>query len=162
LRAELSDRGQATFMIRDSDSTISLDQRAIATNTSRAAVYVAIHAGTLGSGVRVYTSMLPETAPAPGSFLPWETAQSGYVRGSRILAASVLDQIGKSQAKLPVAMMPAPVRPLNNIAGAAIVVEVAPQHGDVDSLTSSNYQQMIANALAAAIVSSRATLEQSR
>ena len=162
LRAELSDRGQATFMIRDSDSTISLDQRAIATNTSRAAVYVAIHAGTLGSGVRVYTSMLPETAPAPGSFLPWETAQSGYVRGSRVLAASVLDQIGKSQAKLPVAMMPAPVRPLNNIAGAAIVVEVAPQRGDVDSLTSSNYQQMIANALAAAIVSSRASLEQAR
>ena len=74
----------------------------------------------------------------------------------------MLDQIGKSQAKLPVAMMPAPVRPLNNIAGAAIAVEIAPQNNDVDSLTSSNYQQMIANALASAIVSSRARVEQSR
>jgi N-acetylmuramoyl-L-alanine amidase len=162
LRAELSDRGQATFMIRDSDATISLDQRAVVTNTSRAAVYVAIHAGTLGHGVRVYTSMLPETAPASGAFLPWETAQSSYVRASRVLAASVIDQITKSQSKLPVAMMPAPVRPLNNIAGAAIAVEVAPQNHDVDTLTSSNYQQMIANALAAAIVSSRAGVEQAR
>jgi N-acetylmuramoyl-L-alanine amidase len=162
LRAELSDRGLVTFMIRDSDSTISLDQRAVVTNTSRAAVYVAIHAGTLGRGVRVYTSMLPETALAPGAFLPWETAQSSYVRASRVLASSVIDQITKSQSKLPVAMMPAPVRPLNNIAGAAIAVEVAPQNHDVDTLTSSNYQQMIANALAAAIVSSRAGVEQAR
>jgi N-acetylmuramoyl-L-alanine amidase len=162
LRAELSDRGQATFMIRDSDATISLDQRAVVTNTSRAAVYVSIHAGTLGRGVRVYTSMLPETSPSPGSFLPWETAQSNYVKASRVLAGSVLDQIARIQSKVPVAMMPAPVRPLNNIAGAAIAVEVAPQNSDVDTLTSSNYQQMIANALAAAIVSSRAGVEQSR
>ena len=162
LRAELNDRGLVTFMIRDSDSTISLDQRAVATNTSRAAVYVAIHAGTLGQGVRVYTSMLPETTLAPGTFLPWETAQSGYVRSSRVLAASVLDQISKNSSRIPVAMMPAPVRPLNNIAGAAIAIEVAPQNGDVDSLTSSNYQQMIANALAAAIVYSRASLESAR
>jgi N-acetylmuramoyl-L-alanine amidase len=162
LRAELNDRGLVTFMIRDSDSTISLDQRAAVTNTSRAAVYVAIHAGTLGHGVRVYTSMLPETAPAPGTFLPWETAQSGYVHNSRILAYSVIDQITKSQSKLPVAMMPAPVRPLNNIAGAAIAIEVAPQNGDAESLTNSNYQQMIANSLAAAIVSVRSSLEQPR
>jgi len=162
LRSELNDRGLVTFMIRDSDSTISLDQRAVVTNTARAAVYVAIHAGTLGRGVRVYTSMLPETAPAPGTFLPWETAQSGYVRNSRILASSVIDQISKNQSKLTVAMMPAPVRPLNNIAGAAIAIEIAPQNGDVESLTNSNYQQMIANSLATAIVSVRSTLEQSR
>ena len=162
LRAELNDRGLVTFMIRDSDSTISLDQRAVVTNTSRAAVYVAIHAGTLGQGVRVYTSMLPETALAPGTFLPWETAQSGYVRSSRVLAASVLDQISKNPSKIAVAMMPAPVRPLNNIGGAAIAIEVAPQNGDVDTLTSSNYQQMIVNALAAAIVYSRASLESAR
>ena len=162
LRAELGDRGLVTFMIRDSDATISLDQRAVVTNTSRAAVYIAIHAGTLGHGVRVYTSMLPETSPSPGSFLPWETAQSSYVRASRVLAGSVLDHITRSQSKVPVAIMPAPVRPLNNIAGAAIAVEVAPQNNDVDSLASSSYQQMIANALAAAIVSSRAGVEQAR
>ena len=162
LRAELNDRGLVTFMIRDSDSTISLDQRAVVTNSSRAAVYVAIHAGTLGQGVRVYTSMLPETALAAGTFLPWETAQSGYVRSSRVLATSVLDQISKSSSRIPVAMMPAPVRPLNNIAGAAIAIEVAPQNGNVDSLASNNYQQMIANALATAIVYSRASLESAR
>ena len=160
LRTELTDRGLVVFIIRDSDATISVDQRAIVTNTARAAVYVAIHAGTLGRGVRVYTSMLPETTPSPGAFLPWETAQSGYVRASRSLASSVLDQISKGPARIPVAMMPAPVRPLNNIAGAAIAVEVAPQHGDVESLNNTNYQQMIANSLAAAIVYARPNVEQ--
>lgn len=162
LRAELTDRGLITVMIRDSDATIPVDQRAILTNAARAAVYVAIHAGTLGRGVRVYTSMLPETTPSPGAFLPWETAQSGYVRASRSLAASVLDQVSKSSGRVPVAMMPAPVRPLNNIAGAAIAVEVAPQRGEVESLNSSNYQQMIANSLAAGIVYARPSVEQQR
>jgi len=162
LRAELTDRGLITFMIRDSDLTIPVDQRAIVSNTVRGAVYIAIHAGTLGRGVRVYTSMLPETTPSPGAFLPWETAQSGYVRASRSLAVSVLDQISKSSARLPVAMMPAPVRPLNNIAGAAIAVEVAPQRGDVESLNNASYQQMIANSLAAGIVYARPNVEQQR
>lgn len=162
LRAELTDRGLVTFMIRDSDATISVDQRAVVTNSSRAAVYIAIHAGTLGRGVRVFTSMLPETTRSPGAFLPWETAQSGYVRASVTLAKSVLDQIGKSPVRIPVAMMPAPVRPLNNIAGAAIAVEVAPQHSDVDSLSSATYQQSIANSLAAAIVYARPSVEPQR
>ena len=162
LRAELTDRGLIAFMIRDSDVTIPVGQRAIVSNTARGAVYIAIHAGTLGRGVRVYTSMLPETTPSPGAFLPWETAQSGYVRASRSLAVSVLDQMSKTSARLPVAMMPAPVRPLNNIAGAAIAVEVAPQRGDVESLNNASYQQMIANSLAAGIVYARPNVEQQR
>lgn len=151
LRTELENRGIPSFMLRDGDSTISLDQRATAANSLRGGLYLAIHAGTLGRGVRIYTSMLAPTAPAQG-LLPWETAQASFVGSSQRIATAMLDDMSKRALDFPIVLLPAPVRPLNNIAGAGIAVEIAPQRRDPDTLSDASYQQAIAAALANAIV----------
>ena len=61
LRNELQLRGVQTVMVRENDADVALDDRAVLANTSHATVYVTLHAAVLGSGVRIYTSML---APA--------------------------------------------------------------------------------------------------
>jgi N-acetylmuramoyl-L-alanine amidase len=163
LRAELQNRGVTVFMLRDGDQTISLDRRAETANALRPGLYLALHSASLGRGVRIYTSALP---PAPSSrsvtFAPWATAQAGYVSASVTLATALLDELSNNPFRIPVGLMPAPVRPLNNIAGAAVAIEVSPQRDDVASLSEPDYQQSVAVALATAIAALRPQLEQSR
>jgi N-acetylmuramoyl-L-alanine amidase len=52
----------------------------------------------------------------------------------------------------------APLRPLNNIVTAAIAVEVAPPASDPAQLSSPEYQQLIAGAVANGIVAIRSQL----
>lgn len=151
LRNELQNRGVSCSLIRDSDATLTLEQRAVVANTARPGLYLAIHAGALGRGVRIYSAMLPAAKLAPAAFQPWETAQAGYVGSSRAFATAMIDALSKGSVPFPVALMPAPVRPLNNIAGPALAIELAPRNGDVGSLANAGYQQSIASALAAAI-----------
>src|SRR5205823_5057696 len=119
-----------------------------------------IHAGALGSGLRIYNATLAPTSVGRNSFQPWETAQAGYVTASHALASSILDSLGKSSAIFPVALMPAPLRPLNNVAAPALAVEVAPRNRDLASLGNASYQQEVATALAAAIAAARPHSEQ--
>lgn len=163
LRAELQNRGVTIFMLRDGDQTISLDRRAETANALRPGLYLALHCASLGRGVRIYTSTL-RPAPAPGrptTFLPWATAQAGYVSASGNIANALLDELRKNPFRISVGMMPAPVRPLNNIAGAAVAIEVSPPRDDVAGLADPDYQQSVAVALATAIASLRPQLEAS-
>ncbi len=153
LRSELQNRGIATLMLRDSDATLSLEQRAETANTSRAAVYVTLHAATMVRGVRVYTAMLPASDSKPQMFIPWETAQAGHTAASRVLAESVAEELGKRE--LPTAIAAAPIRPLNNVVAAAIAVEVTPPGKQVEGLTLSSYQQAVTGAIAEGIASAR-------
>jgi N-acetylmuramoyl-L-alanine amidase len=160
VRTQLQERGLATLMVRDADATLPLDDRAALANTSQAAVYIAIHAGGLGQGVHVYTSLL---APAdPAIFVPWDQAQAAFVRSSRILASAVNDELGKNRLRAPLALQPAPLRPLNNITAAAIAVEVGPPGEPIETLNNSDYQDSVAKALAAALVTVRPRIEASR
>jgi hypothetical protein len=95
--------------------------------------------------------MLAAAAPAQG-LLPWETAQASFVTASQRIASIMVDEMGRRALDFPVVLLPAPVRPLNNIAGAGVAVEVAPQRRDPDTLSDSDYQQAVAAALANAIV----------
>ncbi|HUK88256.1 MAG TPA: N-acetylmuramoyl-L-alanine amidase [Terriglobales bacterium] len=160
LRTELQNRGFNTVLLRDGDVTLSPEQRAEAANGVRAAVYISLHADVLGTGVRVYTCLLPPATSHPGAFLPWESAQAGYLGSSRTLANSILEEIAKKQ--ISVAMQPAPVAPLNNIAAAAVAVEVAPARPDVNSLTQAAYQQAVVTAIASALAQARPQLEGAR
>ncbi len=157
LRAELQARGIATLMLRDSDATLSLEQRADAVNASRAALYVALHAASLGTGVRVYTAMLPAVPARQQLFVPWETAQAGHIAASHALANTVAEEIGKRD--LPSSVVAAPVRPLNNLNTAAIAVEVSAPGPQVETLNSANYQQQVAAAIASGIADARAGVE---
>ena len=157
LRSELQARGIVALLLRDSDTTLSLEQRAEAVNASRAAVYVALHAANLGTGVRVYTSMLPASDNRFQLFIPWETAQAGHIESSRLVADAVAGEVIKHE--MPSWTVAAPVRPLNNVVTAAIAVEVSLPGPQVEKLASAGYQQQVAAAIASGIADARAKLD---
>jgi N-acetylmuramoyl-L-alanine amidase len=153
LRQELESRGITTLVLRDSDANLSLDQRAVFTNADHAAIYIALHAASSGHGVRVYTALLPYGEDDRGPFRSWTTAQRGSRPLSQTAASAVAGELQKRQ--IPVRTLEAPLRPLNNMTGPAIAVEVAPQGTDVSQLTAPDYQQLVTSAVAMAIAANR-------
>lgn len=160
LRSELQNHGISAVMSRDADLTVPVEQRASMADAARVAVYVSLHAASLGHGVRVYTAMIDSATRKPGGFVPWDTAQAGYVLSSRALADLLRAELGKHE--IPCAELSAPVKPLNNVAAAAIAIELAPSASDVSSINASVYQQRIAAAIAEAIVVGRSRVEADR
>ncbi|MGA9306411.1 MAG: N-acetylmuramoyl-L-alanine amidase [Candidatus Sulfotelmatobacter sp.] len=157
LRQELENRGISTLVLRDSDATVSIDDRAFYANTTHAAVYVALHAASNGHGVRLYTALLPYSGEEDrGPFRSWTTAQSSSMPLSQATAASVAAELRNQQ--VAVRTLSAPLRPLNNVVTAAIGVEVAPAGSDISQLMSPDYQQLVAVAVASGIADIRAQL----
>jgi len=154
VRKELEEHGIAVRLLRESDIDVSLDRRAEITNEQRAGIYVALHAGRPGKGVRVYTPLLTDAQQTQaGRFLPWETAQSGALGRSQNVARTVSEELKKKG--LTVANLNVPLRPLNNIATAAIAVELAPDENDAQSLDGQKRQNTVATAIALGIVQFR-------
>lgn len=160
LRAELESRGVTAILLRDGDVAIAADQRAAIANADRAAVYIALHAGAPGPRVRVYTAMLPPAGFRPGAFLPWQTAQAAYLDLSGTLAEDIVGELNKHQ--IGAAWLPGPVRPLNNIAAAAVAVEISPADEEAEAMADPKYQQSVAAAVAGAVAAARAGLEGAR
>lgn len=153
LREQLESRGITTLVLRDSDANLSLDQRAVFANADHAAIYIALHATSDGPGVRVYTALLPFGEDDRGPFRNWDTAQHAFLLLSQSAAAAVSDELQKRQ--IPVRTLAAPLRPLNNIAGPAIAVEVAPEGKNLAQLTAPDYQELVTSAVATAIAAAR-------
>lgn len=158
IQHELEARGISVSMLRSGDATLTPDQRAIAANTARPFLYISVHAATLGTGVRIFTAMIPAVQrPNRRAFLPWDTAQAAFISGSNTVANAIVAEC--RNRKLPVRALAAPVRPLNNIAAPAIAVEIAPQGDTVESITDAKYLQDVASAIAAGIAAGRGKLE---
>jgi len=153
LRQELESRGISTLVLRDSDANLSVDQRAVFANADHAAIYIAVHASSSGHGVRVYTALLPYGEDDRGPFRSWTTAQRPALPLSQSTATAVVAELQKRQ--LPVRTLSAALRPLNNITGTAIAIEVAPQGSDLTQLTAPDYDQLVSGAVATAIASVR-------
>jgi N-acetylmuramoyl-L-alanine amidase len=157
LRKELEERGIAARLLRESDIDLSLDRRAEITNEQRASLYVTLHAGRPGKGVRVYAPVLTDTQQLlAGRFLPWESAQSGALSRSQNLAHAVSEELKKKG--LAVANLGVPLRPLNNIVAPAIAVELAPEQDDLQSLENQKRQNSVAMAIALGIVQARSQI----
>jgi len=153
LRHELEVRGVTTLMVRDSDANLTLDQRAGLVNSSRAAIYICLHAAGPGTGIRLYTALLPPSTGNHGPFVDWNTAQAPYLSASRAAANRIAFELRKDQ--ILARTMPADLQPLNNVTATAVAVEVAPPT-DPGELLSPNFQQSIAASLADGIVALRA------
>ena len=149
LRAALEQKGITAMLLRDGDTSLSSDQRAALANAARPQVFVSLHAGSTGSGVRIYTAHLGETGPRVGSFLPWDTAQAAFLDASRALAGSVAAEMHKHE--IPAGTAPVFVRPLNNIAASAVAIEVMPPTADIAGLMTTGYQQSVCAAIAEGI-----------
>lgn len=153
LRNQLEDRGIVVRMLRDSDVSISLEHRAELCNQQRPALYVALHAGEPGRGIRVYTSFLAVTEPAVGRFLPWDSAQAPSLQRSQAMAREVTRQLQKRDLKT--IQLQAFLRPLNNVVVPAIAVEMAVDRSDVRSVENLKLQDTVASAIASAIEQAR-------
>jgi N-acetylmuramoyl-L-alanine amidase len=153
LRQEFESRGIPTLVLRDSDASVALDERAVRTNTAHPTIYVSLHAASDGKGVRLYTSLLPAGGENNGPFLAWEMAQTRFVPISKAAAQNVAAEFQRRQ--IPVRTLQAPLRPLNNVTSAAIAVEIAPPANDIVDLTLPAYQQNVASAIATAVASMR-------
>jgi N-acetylmuramoyl-L-alanine amidase len=153
LRHELEVRGFAVALLRDADTSSTVDQRAAAANVARAGIYISLHATSQGTGAHVYTALLPVEGPSKGAFHAWNAAQSPALPVSRIVAAAIVAQMQKRE--FPARASSASLRPLNNVSMPAVAVELAPGTDDVADLTSANYQQRAASAIADAVVSVR-------
>jgi hypothetical protein len=112
-----------------------------------------VHAASLGTGVRLYTALLPQGGGDRGPFLDWDTAQAGFRFASQSAEASLSAEFGNRQ--VPVRTLIAPLRPLNNIAAPAVAIEIAPPAGGISQLDSAAYQQLVAEAVAAGVAAAR-------
>jgi N-acetylmuramoyl-L-alanine amidase len=153
LRHELELRNFAVVLLRDSDANLTLDQRASSANAARAGIYISLHAVSQGAGAGVYTALLPVEGPSNGIFHPWNAAQAPALPTSRIVSAAIVGEMQKRE--IPVRASSVSLRPLNNVFMPAIAVELAPGSGGIEDLTSANYQQRAASAIADAIASVR-------
>ena len=160
VQRQLVSRGIVAGMLRNSDIAISLDQRATSVNAARPALYIALHAANTGRGVHVFTSMLPATTQGRYNFLPWDTAQAAFLDLSGVAAGSVAAEL--ESRKLPNTTLVAPLRPMNNIAAPAIAVEIAPPDDNVDNIASAEYQEQVAQSIAAGIAAVRSKLPEVR
>jgi N-acetylmuramoyl-L-alanine amidase len=156
VRKELEERGITARLLRESDIDLGLDRRAEITNEQHASIYVALHAGRPGKGVRVYAPILTDAKPLAGRFLSWESAQSGALTRSQNVARVVSEELRKKG--VTVANLGVPLRPLNNIATPAIAVELAPDEDDLQSLESQKRQTNVAIAIALGIVQVRSQI----
>jgi N-acetylmuramoyl-L-alanine amidase len=116
-------------------------------------LYVALHAANTGHGVHVFTSMLEANSANSRDFVAWEKAQSAYIETSTAVADSVMAELVSRQ--LPNTLLSAPLRPMNNIAAAAIAVEIAPPSDEVGDIAKPAYQAQVAQAIAEGIAATR-------
>lgn len=151
LRSLLAARGFAVTTTRIADETLPADERAAIANRTRFAACILIHATATGSGVHLYTSSLAQAAMV--KFMPWQTAQSGFVTESLKLASDMDSAL--SQAAVPVTLGRTALQPLDSMECPAVAVELAPLAAGGSSkakaITDESYQQSIVNALAAAM-----------
>ncbi len=158
LSQQLEAKGLPTLVVRDGDTTLTLDQRAQRVNQARPKIYLSVHASSLGHGARIFTSWLPPGTPENnGAFLDWNSAQAGSLALSRAAAANVSRQL--QNARINSRVMEAPVRPLNNVASPAIALELAPPASDISAINSSEYQTQVATEVASALAAMRSRLE---
>jgi N-acetylmuramoyl-L-alanine amidase len=162
LRALLSGSGFTLISTRDADPavTFTTDQRAEIANHAHPTACLILHATSSGNGIHVITSTLTppsdsnsETAHAP---IPWNTAQAASIPQSLSLANDI--GLSLQNAKLPVILSRASLRPLDNLICPAVAIEIAPftpPGSDRILVSDATYQQNIATALGAALTSWR-------
>ena len=157
IKTLLSAAGFTVITSHETDIDLSTDQRAEIANHARPAVCLVLHATSTGTGVHIITSALtPADSTATPRILPWDTAQTYTLPQS----LRVANQIGLAfvDAKLPVLLTRASVRPLDNLTCPAVAIELAPINPNGSASTPASdatYQQQAAQAIATALTTWR-------
>jgi len=158
LRALLVARGFTVVMTRDSDTAVepntpstplTLDDRAGIANHARASACLLLHATGRGNGVHLYSSDL-DAAPGESATMPWLTAQAAWVPASQALEQQIGAALGRSHIAL--LSSTASVRPVDSLTCPALVVELAPNGDDPNSVNDQEYLERVSAAIAGALV----------
>ena len=158
LRSMLNVRGFTVVMTRDADSpsevdaagtALTLDDRAGIANHAHAAACLLLHATRTGTGVHLYSSELEATAGEP-SVVPWLTAQAAWVPQSQLLEKQFATAL--TRAGIALVASSASVRPMDSLMCPTLVVELAPNGDDADSVNDTDYQQHVALSIAGALL----------
>lgn len=166
LRPLLAAAGFTVVATRDSAPPttappLTTDQRANTANHARALACILIHATASGSGIHISTSSLPEeSSDEPVILIPWDTAQTSYLPQSRRLANEL--GVALVHAQIPTLLGRSSTRPLNNLTCPAVALEIAPliiSGSRPTPVSDSAYQQRIAQAITAALISWRTHID---
>ena len=158
LKAEFQERGIVAHLLRDGDTTLTLAQRAEAANEQHAALYVSLHAGAPGRGIRVYSPANVSAGVATaGKFVPWDNVQANYISRSDALAKAIAGALARKS--LTASTLSTPLRPLNNINAPAIAIELALDSSDSQDVMAQKFQTQVASAVAAEIAQQRSQWE---
>jgi N-acetylmuramoyl-L-alanine amidase len=132
LSAALRKEGITVIPLRDSDITLSADQRASETNTRHPDLYIALHGVPGPAPLRIYTAQLESThagaSPRPEpvqkpSFLSWNSAQSGWLAESKTFASGII--VAASTQNESVELHAVKLRVLPSITAPAIAIETS-------------------------------------
>lgn len=124
LRSLLEARGIAVVTTRESDLTLSSDERAQIADHAGAQACLVLHAAISGSGVHLFLSSLEPQSMA--HFLPWRTAQAAWVPRSLALAGVL--NAALLQAGVPVTLGRTALPAADSMACPAVAVEIAPEN----------------------------------
>ncbi|HET9086294.1 MAG TPA: N-acetylmuramoyl-L-alanine amidase [Acidobacteriaceae bacterium] len=152
LQVLLRERGINSVLTRGADLSLASDARADIANRARASACILLHAAASGNGVHLFTSSLPPASPTPQdnhrAFLPWRTAQAGYVTQSLRLESDINTALAHDH--IPALLGRTTLMPLDNLGCPAVAVEIAPPDA-ATSLASSGYEEQIAEAISSAL-----------
>lgn len=155
LRSLLAARGMTVVTTRESDVTVDPAKRAEIANHAKAAACLSLHATESGAGLHIFTSSL---APSePGKFVPWKTAQAGWVTQSLALAGALNSALLKEGFN--VTLSRTDLIGVDNMTCPALAIEIAPLRGADGKVTAeaddADYQAHVANTLATALLAWR-------
>ncbi len=154
LRSLLEARGIQAVTTRESDATLTGDQRAQIANHAAAQACLVLHGTMSGSGVHLFLSSLRPAQPA--RFVPWKTAQASWVARSVALAGVLNSAL--LHAGTTVTLGRTALTTVDSMACPAVAVEIAPDNptksgsGKPSGLNDAAYQARIAEALAAGLL----------
>jgi N-acetylmuramoyl-L-alanine amidase len=159
LRSLLAARGFTVVMTRDGEGSqtdtnapaavLGLDDRAGMANHAHAVACLLLHATAAGQGVHLYSSELAATGTQPTAN-PWLSAQAPWVTESQNLEKSL--GVALHRSNINIIMSRGSVRPLDSLTCPALVIELAPDSDDADTLNDGEYQQKVATAMAGALL----------
>jgi N-acetylmuramoyl-L-alanine amidase len=152
LRSLLGARGFQVVMTRESDATVNPEQRATIANRASAQACLSLHAAETGSGVHLFASNL--TPVAVTRFMPWKTAQAGWM--TRSLALTGVLNSALQHAGMTVTLGRTALPGMDSMTCPVVALEVAPERDADKKLTAEpgnpDYQARVAAVLATALL----------
>ena len=160
LRSLLGARGIQVVTTRESDQSVDPGRRAEIANHAEPRACISLHTADAGSGVHLFVSSLAVAQPA--RFMPWKTAQSGFVTRSLALAGVLNSALLHAGATVTLGRVPLPG--MESMACPAVAIELAPDRDSDRKIKSepddAEYQARVAQTLATALLEWRTDASQ--